>query len=91
MSLDLFGPGSAANSVTSRPSEDRTLGSTDTFFKPCSSPSANDGTVISDGWLNQVTAVMRALARMNGTKIDGVTPVNPDSNALDSILAQAVQ
>lgn len=88
---DFLGPQNAANVVTYRPSDTRGIpGSFDSFFRDCSSPSALDGTAIQAGWLNQVTATLRALARMGGLKLDGVTKVLAEDNANDSILAQAV-
>lgn len=79
---DIFGPGQAAtNVVTVRPSDDRTLGATDTWIKGCSAPGANDGTVVPAGWANQIIANLRAACRAAGV---------PDDNA-DDMLWRAMQ
>jgi hypothetical protein len=88
---DIIGPMNAANSTTSRPSDTRTPGGSDTFFRDCSSPTTQDGTAIQAAWLNQVTVFLRALARGNGLKLDNVTKVLAEDNTNDALLLQAVQ
>lgn len=90
MSLDLFGPASAAGSVTSRPSENRAFGTADTFFRDCTSPDLDDGTEFQAAWFNQVLANMRALARGNGVTAASADVVTQD-NGSDNLLLQAVQ
>jgi hypothetical protein len=62
MSLDILGPASALNSVTTRPSQTTTYGATRTWFKPCSSLTAQDGTQLTADWLNNMLAQLRAAA-----------------------------
>lgn len=73
--VDILGPASAPNAVTTRPSEGRSFGSLDSWFKDCSSDTADDGTDIEANWLNGMIAALRAVWRGNGMKADGVTPV----------------
>ena len=87
MSMDLFGPGSANNSVTADPAASITYGALDTFFKNCSSPTTQDGTEIPADWLNLVTLLLRGVSRMNGMKLDGVTPVVADANVAGQLVA----
>lgn len=82
MTIDLGGPASAANSVTVRPADARTFGATDTWFKDCSSSSANDGTALGASQLNQPLAWLRNLIRGAG--------ITPD-NTNDNMVLQAVQ
>ena len=64
---DLLGFGSnAPNVTTTRPGDSRALGATDTWAKDCSSPSANDGTVVLAGWLNSILAQIRGVIRGAG-------------------------
>src|SRR6185437_15626865 len=90
MSTDLLGPASATGSVTARPTESRTFGAIDTFFKDCSSPDLDDGTEIQAAWLNQTLALLRAVARGNGLTA-GSADVVPQDNTNDSIILNAIQ
>ncbi len=87
---DFVGPASALNAVTSRPSDGRQWGALLSWFKNCTSSSAQDGTEVDADWLNQVTGFFRNLIGANGTKADGVTPVVPidqsDNMALNAVL-----
>lgn len=89
MSLDLFGPASAPGAVTVRPGEGRSFGPLDSFFKDCSSPDIDDGTEFQASWFNQMTAVLRALARGNGASGAGADIVTQD-NGDDNILLRAI-
>lgn len=90
MALDIVGPANAANSVTVRPSDTRTFGASDTWFKDCTSPSAADGTQIKQGWLNGMVAQVRGLIRGNGLTAGSADIVTLD-NADDSMMFKAVQ
>ena len=79
---DLFGPANAANSVTTEPGDSRTFGSSDTFFKDCSSPTANDGTAYGASFFNFLLQMLRAAVR--GQNI-------PQDNANANMLLQAIQ
>lgn len=79
---DLLGPASALNAVTMRPTDTRIFGEDDTWFKDCSSSTANDGTRIEADFLNGILAqVRRAIVGM-GVPID---------NADDDMLLKAIQ
>lgn len=79
---DLLGPASALNAVTTRPTDTRIFGEDDTWFKDCSSSTANDGTRIEADFLNGILAqVRRAIVGM-GVPID---------NADDDMLLKAIQ
>jgi hypothetical protein len=85
---DLFGPASAPGSVTMRPSENRSFGGPDTFFRDCSSPTIDDGTEFQAAWFNAMLANLeRSVGRGNGQKGDGTNVVIED-NADDSLVAQ---
>ena len=90
MALDILGPANAANSVTARPSDTRTFTADDSFFRDCTSPTANDGTKLQAGFLNSVIANLRALVRGNGLTASAAQIV-PDNNANDSMLLNSVQ
>jgi hypothetical protein len=80
---DLLGFGSnAVNVVTALPGETRVFGAPDTYAKDCSSPSANDGTVIPAAWANGILKQVRTAIRSAG-----VTEDNTD----DSMLWKAMQ
>lgn len=87
---DILGPASAPNATTDRPSEGRSFGALDSWFKDCSSDTADDGTDIEANWLNGVTAALRALWRGNGKKADGITPVVIESGLDDYGLLTSV-
>jgi hypothetical protein len=88
---DFLGPANAANAVTSRPTDTRSFGSLDSWFKDCSSPSAADGTEIQAGWLNAITGALRSLWRANGMRLDGTTPVVTEDGTDDGGLAKSMQ
>ena len=71
MSLDILGPGSALNAVTSRPSATTVWGSILTWFKPCSSITAQDGTQVTADWLNNLMAQLRTVISSAGVLQDG--------------------
>lgn len=87
---DIFGPANAANAVTVRPGDTRSFGLIDTFFKDCTSTTADDGTDIEAAWLNAITAILRALARGNGLTGAG-SAIVAENNADDNILLEAIQ
>ena len=88
---DILGPADAANAVTLRPAETRTFLSSDTFFKDCSSPIADDGTDVSAAFLNGVVQALRNTVRANGNMIDGITPIVTETGTDDDIIKKAVQ
>src|SRR5689334_12543063 len=90
MALDIVGPANAPNAVTVRPADTRTFGANDTWFKDCTSPTANDGTKIQAGFFNAFTALFRNLIRGNGQTVGGVDIVTLD-NADDNMALKAVQ
>ncbi|GGG48174.1 hypothetical protein [Chelatococcus composti] len=79
---DLLGPASALNAVTTRPTDTRIFGEDDTWFKDCSSSTANDGTRIEADFLNGILAQLRAAIVGMGIPID---------NADDQMLLKAIQ
>lgn len=79
---DLLGPANAVNFTTSRPSDTRIFGGDDTWFKPCSSPSAQDGTQVQAVWLNGILAQIRRAIVGMGIPVD---------NADDDMLLKAIQ
>lgn len=83
MPLNIFGPyGPGINPSTTRPSDTGEPGATDTFFAPCSSPTANDGTVVSYRWLNKMLATLRRATRGMGIG---------DDPASDDLLLEAIK
>lgn len=90
MALDIIGPANAPNSTTARPTDDRSFGTTDSWFKDCSSAVANDGTKIKASWLNSVAAFARSLIRANGNTGLGVAIVAED-NADDAMALKSIQ
>src|SRR3954469_2941599 len=90
MALDILGPANAPNSVTSRPTDDRAFGTTDTWFKDCSSGVANDGTKLKAAFMNAVAGAFRALIRGNGNTASAV-PVVTENNADDGMALKAIQ
>lgn len=83
MALNIFGPyGAGINPSTSRPADTGDAGAADTFFQPCSSPSARDGTVVSYRWLNKFLATMRRATRGMGVA---------DDPASDDLLLEAIR
>lgn len=81
MSVDILGPASAANSVTARPAQTTTYGASRTWFKSCSSLTAQDGTQVTADWLNNMLAQMR-------TACDGAGIVEDNG---DDMLWRAMQ
>ena len=79
---DLLGPASAANATTSRPTDARVFGGSDTFFKDCTSPAANDGTVVEQAYLNGMLQQIRRAIR-------GMSVI--ENNADDDMLLKAIQ
>jgi hypothetical protein len=79
---DLFGPANAANSVTAMPADSRVFGSSNTFFKDCSSPTANDGTAYGASFFNFLLQMLRAA--VTGQNI-------PQDNTNANMLLQAIQ
>ena len=63
MNIDLFGPASAPGAVTVRPTESRSFGAQDSFYKDCWSPDLDDGTELQAASFNQWLANMRARQR----------------------------
>lgn len=87
---DILGPASAPNATTSRPSEGRTFSTQDSWFKDCSSGTADDGTDIQANWLNGVIGALRSVWRGNGMKADGITAIVPELGTDDTGLLTAV-
>jgi hypothetical protein len=87
---DLLGPASASGAVTVRPSENRTFGADDTWFRDCSDPSLDDGTEFNAAWFNAVLANMRGIARANGQTAGGVDVLSQD-NGSDVLLLSAIK
>jgi hypothetical protein len=83
MALDILGPASALNSTTARPGETRSFGPADTWFKPCTTPSAQDGTQLQAVYFNSFLANARALIR-------GMLPTAAQDNS-DNMLLKAIQ
>lgn len=57
--VDVIGPANAPNAVTSRPSDSRSFGATNTWFKDCTDAATDDGTMIQAAWLNGIMAQFR--------------------------------
>ncbi|MFG1370686.1 hypothetical protein V5F32_00755 [Xanthobacter oligotrophicus] len=80
---DIIGPSSSApNVVTARPADSRVFNALDTWFKACSAPGANDGTTISDGFLNGLLGILRTATRGMGIA---------DSTVADNLLRDAIR
>ncbi len=80
---NIFGPyGAGINPSESRPSDTGDPGAGDTFFAPCSSPTARDGTVVSYRWLNKILATLRRATRGMGVS---------DDTASDDLLLEAIK
>lgn len=91
MSSDILGPADAPNSVTDRPSDTRTFGAIDTFFRDCTNPDTEDGTDIQAAFLNGMIASLRSVWRMNGLRNDGVSPIITENGLDDAGIAKAIQ
>ena len=87
---DILGPANGT-AVTTRIAESRVFPTGDTWFKPCTTPAAQDGTQITASWLNGLMAQLRAAVRGNGKKLDGVTPIIVEDNTNDGMLLGAMQ
>ena len=85
---DILGPADAPNFTTSRPADDRSIGSTDTWMKDCTGPNVNDGTKLRAGLFNSILANLRVLVRGNGNTGGGPAVVTED-NADDMLLRAA--
>ncbi|MFG1332013.1 hypothetical protein V5F41_12270 [Xanthobacter autotrophicus] len=80
---DIIGPSSSApNVVTVRPADGRVFNALDTWFKACSAPGANDGTTISDAFLNGLLGMLRTATRGMGIA---------DATAADNLLRDAIR
>lgn len=80
---DIIGPSSAAaNAVTLRPADARVFGPLDTWFKNCSAPGANDGTAVTQDFLNGLLGLLRGASR--GMGISDATPA-------DNLLRDAIR
>lgn len=79
--IDLLGP-ATTNAVSVRPSDTRIFGADDTYFKNCSSPSAQDGTKLDAGWFNGILMQLRRA-------IDGMGITR--NNADDDMLLKAIK
>ncbi|MBR0871210.1 hypothetical protein JQ633_12635 [Bradyrhizobium tropiciagri] len=87
---DILGPANAPNAVTIRPSDTRSFGADDTWFKDCTSSELNDGTKLQAGEMNAIIGFARSLARGNGLTEAGAKIV-PENNADDAMGLKAVQ
>jgi len=87
--MDILGPANARNAVTQRPDDDRSFGANDTWWKDCSSPTANDGTKWRSAPLNSLVAQLRSLIRGNGNTALSAPVVIEDNS--DTMLLTGVQ
>lgn len=87
---ELFGPVDAPFSTSVRPGDSRSFGGTDRFFQNCTAPDSEDGTNIEAEFLNQLTALLRSLARANGLT-GAAAHIVAENNADDDVLTKAVQ
>lgn len=71
---DLLGPANAANAVTTMPADSRVFGAVDTYFTPCTSPTANNGTAIGAAFLNGLLQQVRAAIRGQNVPQDNTNP-----------------
>lgn len=88
--IDLLGPTGTLGGVTTRPTEYRSFGASDTFFQDCSSPDLDDGTEFGAAWFNQAMAVLRSVIRGNGQTAASADVVTQD-NTDDLVLLKAIQ
>jgi hypothetical protein len=89
---DFLGPADAPNAVAIRPSDTRSFPTADTWFRDCSTATADDGTDIQAAFLNSVAAAMRAVARVNGgTAADPTIKIVPENGLDDNLLIKAIQ
>ncbi|MDA9521963.1 hypothetical protein XI06_17025 [Bradyrhizobium sp. CCBAU 11434] len=87
--VDIIGPANAPNSVTSRPDDTRTFGSLDSWFKDCTSATANDGTKLTAAFMNAVAGLFRSAIRGNGLTALSAPVVAEDNS--DDMLLHAMQ
>lgn len=83
MSNDLLGPGDADNAVTVRPTRTITRGATDTWFKDCSSETADDGTEVPADFENDMLAQLRTAIR--GSAVDAAGEDDMLWRAIESV------
>lgn len=89
---DFFGPADAANAVTIRPADSRSFPSNDTFWRNCSSPTAEDGTDITAEALNTFAATLRNVVRMNGAlAADPTQKIIAEVGNDDTMLVKSIQ
>ncbi len=69
---DILGPASAPNAVSVRPGDGRIFGPNNTWFADCSSPTAEDGTMIQAAWLNGIMAQLRDVIETSGVTQDNL-------------------
>ena len=79
--VDRLGPASQ-NAVTVRPERTHPYGSIDTWFQPCSSPQAQDGTKLVADWFNDILGQLRAIITGGG-----ITADNADAMLLYAVKA----
>lgn len=85
-----FGFGTNLLATLTRPTADpRVLGTADDWAQDCTNPAAQDGTMDSSAWANEITANLRALVRMNGLTGSGAKIVDDDNS--DSMLVSALR
>lgn len=70
MTINDIGP-QAGNQVTTRPARATSRGAARTWFAPCSTPAAKDGTVLDADWFNDLTAQLRQVFDSSGIVVDG--------------------
>lgn len=87
---DLLGPASAPGSVTTRPTEARTFGVTDSWFKDCTDEVLNDGTAYEASFFNALLANLRSVVRGNGQTALAADVVTQD-NSSDDLIWRACQ
>ncbi|MGY3588091.1 hypothetical protein [Bradyrhizobium sp. USDA 4350] len=88
--IDLFGPGINAGGVTTRPTDGRSLGAADTWFRDCTDDLTDDGTEYQAAFFNAFLGMARAIARGNGQTAASADVV-PQSSVDDAILLKAMQ
>lgn len=89
--IDLLGPTIAAGGVTTRPTETRSFGAVDTFFRDCSDAVTDDGTEYQAAFFNSLLGNVRALIRGNGQTAVGAVDIVTLDNAADSLFLTAIQ
>lgn len=87
---DLLGPASAPGAVTIRPTEARTFGVTDSWFKDCTDEILDDGTAYEASFFNALLANVRSVVRGNGQTALAADVVTQD-NSSDDLIWRACQ